>query len=120
MIQYPFPGKDNLKHISLYKEPLGVLLGTSNTQASRKTLSLKELKPYTLAGLIRIIQMRRYCTVERDLKNITSLSDAGWRVITVWECELKPEKRESTLQSLCAEICNLIEEDVEKEDENCY
>ena len=46
-------------------------------------------------------------TVERDIKNISSLSDAGWRVITVWECEQKPEKREATLQNLCESICNL-------------
>ncbi len=46
-------------------------------------------------------------TVERDLRNKASLSNAGWHVITIWECELKPEKRESTLQNLCDSICNM-------------
>ena len=46
-------------------------------------------------------------TVERDLRNKARLSDAGWHVITIWECELKPEKRESTLKNLCKSICDL-------------
>lgn len=46
-------------------------------------------------------------TVERDLRNRASLIDAGWHVITIWECELKPEKRESTLQNLYKSICNM-------------
>lgn len=45
-------------------------------------------------------------TVQRDLKNKTSLSESGWRVFTVWECELKPDKRDTTLHKLCADICN--------------
>lgn len=28
-------------------------------------------------------------TVERDHEKQTQLEDAGWRVLTVWECELK-------------------------------
>lgn len=34
---------------------------------------------------------------ERDRKELTRL---GWNVIQIWECELKPAKREATLQSL--------------------
>ena len=37
---------------------------------------------------------------ERDLKVQRELSAMGWHSITVWECELKPAKRESTLESL--------------------
>ena len=31
----------------------------------------------------------------------------GWRVITVWECELKKDRREETLRALAEQIrCN--------------
>ena len=36
----------------------------------------------------------------RDTKIIAELQSAGWQVITVWECELKPAKREATLIAL--------------------
>ena len=38
--------------------------------------------------------------ISRDTKNIAELKSAGWRVITVWECELKSAKRETTLSAL--------------------
>lgn len=41
---------------------------------------------------------------ERDINNYQKLKDLGWRVLVVWECELKKDKREYTLQSL---ICNI-------------
>ena len=37
---------------------------------------------------------------ERDLEAKQKLKAMGWNCITVWECELKPAKREATLQSL--------------------
>ena len=37
---------------------------------------------------------------ERDAINRESLQRDGWRVITVWECELKKPVRESTLENL--------------------
>ena len=37
---------------------------------------------------------------ERDEEVRRKLADMGWYSITVWECELKPAKREQTLQSL--------------------
>lgn len=37
---------------------------------------------------------------ERDLEVKHKLNAMGWNCITVWECELKPAKREATLQSL--------------------
>ena len=46
-------------------------------------------------------------TAERDLRNEARLSDAGWHVFKVWECELKPAKREATLKNLCESIYNL-------------
>lgn len=37
---------------------------------------------------------------ERDEKVRDKLALMGWRTITIWECELKPAQRESTLESL--------------------
>ncbi len=37
---------------------------------------------------------------ERDRKVQKELAKMGWHCITVWECELKPSKREATLESL--------------------
>ena len=37
---------------------------------------------------------------ERDLKVQRELAAMGWHSITIWECELKPSKREQTLKSL--------------------
>jgi DNA mismatch endonuclease (patch repair protein) len=37
---------------------------------------------------------------ERDAKVRHELAAMGWYSITIWECELKPAKRESTLRSL--------------------
>lgn len=38
--------------------------------------------------------------ISRDAKTLKALNAAGWRVITIWECELKAEKRQATLNSL--------------------
>ena len=37
---------------------------------------------------------------DRDLEVKHKLNQMGWNCITIWECELKPAKREATLQSL--------------------
>ena len=37
---------------------------------------------------------------ERDIEEQKRLAEMGWHCITVWECELKPSKREATLESL--------------------
>lgn len=39
-------------------------------------------------------------TAKGDLDNNERLTELGWEVITIWECELKPDKREETLSSL--------------------
>ncbi len=36
----------------------------------------------------------------RDERNYESLRIAGWKVIVIWECELKPDRREKTLNML--------------------
>ena len=41
---------------------------------------------------------------ERDEFNITALRDDGWRVIVVWECELKTAVKNGRLERLYGEI----------------
>ena len=36
----------------------------------------------------------------RDTRDESALSKAGWRVVTIWECELKKETREETIEHL--------------------
>ncbi len=43
---------------------------------------------------------------ERDEKEYRLLKEAGWNVIIVWECELKKEKREETLNNLVDTLKN--------------
>lgn len=42
--------------------------------------------------------------IERDKNNIIKLEEMGWKVIIVWECELKKRTAEERLQKLCIEI----------------
>lgn len=42
--------------------------------------------------------------VERDNINVQLLRDAGWRVIIIWECELKNNSRSDRLERLYLEI----------------
>jgi DNA mismatch endonuclease (patch repair protein) len=37
---------------------------------------------------------------KRDHEEQRQLAQMGWHCITVWECELKPSKREETLDSI--------------------
>ena len=37
---------------------------------------------------------------ERDKEEQRKLAEMGWHCITIWECELKPSKREATLDSI--------------------
>lgn len=43
---------------------------------------------------------------QKDIESFLALEKDGWKVITVWECELKPGKREKTLQLLLEEFKN--------------
>lgn len=36
--------------------------------------------------------------IERDKNNYSRLSDMGWRVIVIWECELKKDKFDVTMK----------------------
>ncbi len=40
----------------------------------------------------------------RDKRNHSELAEAGWNVVTVWECELKKSLLEDTLQRVYNEV----------------
>ena len=42
----------------------------------------------------------------KDAENMALLNKKGWNVVTVWECELKPDKRKNTLGSLPVKLKN--------------
>jgi DNA mismatch endonuclease, patch repair protein len=44
-------------------------------------------------------------TVERDKRKTAELENMGWRVITVWECELESDP-EAVLDDLCRQLMN--------------
>jgi len=41
---------------------------------------------------------------QRDMKNIESLSKLGWRVLTIWECQLQKDLMESTLSDIVNKV----------------
>ena len=44
--------------------------------------------------------------IERDKCNHAKLFELGWKVIEIWQCELKPKFREQTLNNLLTELRN--------------
>ncbi len=44
----------------------------------------------------------------RDEAKRKQLEEAGWNVIVVWECELKPEKRNNTLELLVSKLYQFL------------
>jgi len=44
--------------------------------------------------------------VENDLKCYRNLEVLGWNTIIIWECELKPNKHEETLNNLLLKLSN--------------
>lgn len=42
----------------------------------------------------------------RDMKNYEMLQQMGWRVITVWECQVKKDAFQATMDKLIAQIRN--------------
>lgn len=43
---------------------------------------------------------------ERDNINREKLSQLGWKVIDIWQCQLKPSERETTLNNLISILSN--------------
>ena len=48
---------------------------------------------------------------ERDIEEQKALAKMGWHCITIWECELKPKRREQTLKSLAYTLNSIWLED---------
>ena len=48
---------------------------------------------------------------ERDKEEQKQLAAMGWHCITVWECELKPSKREETLDSIAFTLNHIYLQD---------
>ncbi len=48
---------------------------------------------------------------ERDREVCQKLASMGWHSITIWECELKPSCRESTLESLAFTLNRIFLQD---------
>jgi DNA mismatch endonuclease (patch repair protein) len=48
---------------------------------------------------------------ERDIEDQKRLAEMGWHCITVWECQLKPKKREETLESLAYTLNHIYLQD---------
>lgn len=44
--------------------------------------------------------------IERDKLNYEKLNKLGWKVIEIWQCELKPKFRENTLNNLLIKLRN--------------
>lgn len=42
--------------------------------------------------------------IERDRKKEAELNERGWKVLVIWECQLKPRTRNNTLESLIKEL----------------
>ena len=45
---------------------------------------------------------------ERDIEVKKKLASMGWHSITIWECELKPNKKDATLQSLAYTLSKIF------------
>lgn len=41
---------------------------------------------------------------KKDMKSERNLQQIGWKVLTVWECDLKPDKRDITLSWLIKQL----------------
>lgn len=44
--------------------------------------------------------------IQRDINTSSKLAEMGWRVFTIWQCELKPKTIENTLNNLITELQN--------------
>lgn len=42
----------------------------------------------------------------RDARKEQGVRDLGWRVFTVWECELKPARKDGTVEALASKIAS--------------
>lgn len=54
---------------------------------------------------------RKSAATDRDKLEQQQLAKMGWHSITIWECELKPEKRDKTLESLAFTLNHIFLQD---------
>lgn len=47
--------------------------------------------------------------ISRDQRKEAQLRDMGWNVMIVWECELRPPKRQATLERLEIQLRQILE-----------
>ena len=47
--------------------------------------------------------------ISRDQRKEAQLRDMGWNVMIVWECELRPPKRQATLERLESQLRQILE-----------
>ena len=45
--------------------------------------------------------------IDRDTSNKSKLNSLGWKVIDIWQCQLKPKEKERTLTSLLKTLQNV-------------
>ena len=75
---------------SLTPDPSPEGEGRKNQQKGSKCCKIPETNREFWVNKIRRNQ-------ERDQQNIQLLSNNGWHVITIWECQLKPKTLENTM-----------------------
>ena len=56
------------------------------------------------ASNVAVWENKFFANRTRDRSNQEALSSMGWNVITVWECELKKDTRDETLDKLYVQI----------------
>ena len=52
--------------------------------------------------------------IKRDKNNFQSLEDLGWKVIVIWECELKKAQKVETLENLKNQLSNIQNQNKEE------
>ena len=52
-------------------------------------------------------EKKLYGNRDRDKRNKDLLEEMGWHVITIWECQLKKDNRDKTLEDLYHQIISL-------------
>lgn len=44
---------------------------------------------------------------EKDIESVSELKKMGWKIITIWECEVKSNKKDKTFKKLLREFKNI-------------
>ena len=79
-------------HVSLTPSPSPKGEGSDHIESSECCKIPRTNREFLVAKIRR--------NKERDREELRKLAEMGWHCITVWECELKPSRREETLDSI--------------------